>query len=179
MNKIKCPACGEYILEESQSCSHCGYPLLSELDEVAELSEPEKKEEDSEETKIEKQLGKFNVGAFFLAPYWGFANGLPWLFLIYLILGAVSFFFMFMEYDSRDTIMAACGITGLALSIYLGICGSRLSWNRKAWRDAEHFSSVQKSWAKWSIIILAIILILILILIITFISLLSSIGNIW
>jgi len=43
---------------------------------------------------------------------------------------------------------------GLVVSIYLGIKGRELAWKNKKWDSLEHFNQVQKSWTKWSLIVI-------------------------
>lgn len=77
---------------------------------------------------IEVETARFNWGAFFLYPFWGFANGMWWAFL-------VSWFF---------------GWT-IIPNILFGIMGSKWAWKNKQWRDINHFVTVQDSWKKWGI----------------------------
>lgn len=78
---------------------------------------------------IEVELTKFNWGAFFLYPFWGFANGMWWAFLI-------AIFFSWAIFIPN---------------IVFGIKGSRWAWENKKWRNMNHFISVQESWKKWGI----------------------------
>lgn len=77
---------------------------------------------------IEAETARFNWGAFFLYPFWGFANGMWWAFLI-------SWFF---------------GWT-IIPNILFGIMGSKWAWKNKHWRDINHFVIVQDSWKRWGI----------------------------
>ena len=77
---------------------------------------------------IEVETARFNWGAFFLYPFWGFANGMWWAFLI-------SWFF---------------GWT-IIPNILFGIMGSKWAWKNKHWRDINHFVIVQDSWKRWGI----------------------------
>ena len=43
---------------------------------------------------------------------------------------------------------------GLIVSIYLGIKGRELAWKNKKWDSLEHFNQVQRSWTKWSLIVI-------------------------
>lgn len=76
---------------------------------------------------VEIELSKWNWGAFFLYPFWGFANGMGWLFFISFI------------------------PIPLIANVILGINGSRWAWENKRWRDIEHFVEVQRSWKNWGI----------------------------
>ena len=83
----------------------------------------------SNTTNVEVEITRFNWGAFFLYPLWGFANGMCWLFLI-------SFFF---------------GWFFPIPNLLFGIMGSKWAWQNKRWNDIKHFVNVQDSWKKWGI----------------------------
>ena len=81
--------------------------------------------------ELEKELKKWNWGAFGLYTIWGFANGMWWLILI----GIISSWLFPL------------------VNIIMGIKGSQWAWEYKEWRDLEHFKQVQKSWKPWGIAI--------------------------
>jgi|WetSurMetagenome_2_1015567.scaffolds.fasta_scaffold76217_2 hypothetical protein len=91
------------------------------------------KEEDSEKA-IKKEINKFNWGAFFLYPFWGFANGMWWLILIGLFFGSIP----------------------IIPNLIFGFNGSKWSWDNKEWDDLNHFVKAQDSWKKWGICIFCI-----------------------
>jgi hypothetical protein len=103
--------------------------------------------------KIEQEISRWNWGAFFLYPYWGFANGMWWTFLI-------GFFFGWSFFPS----------------VLFGICGSKWAWQNKHWRGLDHFISVQESWKRWGIGVFIIGLILFLSLSIVLFLLIGLIG---
>lgn len=74
-------------------------------------------------------LHKFNWGAFFLYPIWGFFNGCWWAFLVAIF----------------------CCWAGLLLSILFGVFGTRLSWQNKRWSSADDFERAQHTWAQWGV----------------------------
>nr|WP_302828894.1 FHA domain-containing protein [uncultured Bacteroides sp.] len=78
---------------------------------------------------IEVEITRFNWGAFFLYPLWGFANGMWWLFLISLFFGWLF----------------------PIPNLIFGIMGSKWAWQKKQWRNPEHYITVQDSWKKWGI----------------------------
>lgn len=160
MVKIKCPACGEIILGETCSCAHCGYPVgnLCEPEDCATPA-PEYVDEDVSEEEFEKvgrQLKKFNWGAFLLTPFWGFANGMPWLFIIYLASGLVYGLALFICCSFLLPIFLITPLIPFAFSLYFGIKGSRLAWNKKKWQSISHFTSVQQAWTNWGFAILIV-----------------------
>jgi hypothetical protein len=158
MVKIKCPACGEIILGETFSCAYCGYPVGNLCQpEDCTTSEPEYVEEDISEDDFEEvaqQINKFNWGACLLTPFWGFANGMPWLFLIYLASGLVYLALFMCSYMLPLFLIAS--LIPFACSIYFGITGSRLAWNKKEWQSITHFISVQQAWTNWGFAILVV-----------------------
>lgn len=88
----------------------------------------ESSKSDDKAANIEVEIARFNWGAFFLYPLWGFANGMWWAFLI-------SVFF---------------GWT-IIPNILFGIMGSKWAWQNKQWRGVDHFVTVQDSWKKWGV----------------------------
>lgn len=90
---------------------------------------------DSSESKpsgmysVEVEITRFNWGAFFLYPLWGFANGMWWLFFLAIFIG----------------------VFWPIPNIVFGIMGSKWAWRSKHWRNIEHFVSVQRSWKRWGI----------------------------
>lgn len=77
---------------------------------------------------IEVEITRFNWGAFFLYPLWGFANGMWWTFLIAIFFGWT-----------------------IIPNILFGIMGSKWAWQNKHWRNLNHYIKVQYSWKKWGI----------------------------
>lgn len=94
------------------------------------ISRDEKKTSasDNNSLNIDVETARFNWGAFFLYPLWGFANGMWWAFLISWFLGWT-----------------------IIPNILFGIMGSKWAWKNKQWRDINHFVTVQDSWKKWGI----------------------------
>jgi len=79
-------------------------------------------------------LNKFNWGAFFLYPIWGFFNGCWWAFLVSIV----------------------CFWAGIFVSILFGVYGTRLAWENRNWESAEQFEETQRSWAQWGLIVFLI-----------------------
>jgi len=91
----------------------------------------EKSSNSNSKEELEKELKKWNWGAFGLYTIWGFANGMWWLILI-----GIIFSWLFP-----------------VVNIIMGIKGSQWAWEYKEWRDLEHFKQVQDSWKPWGIAI--------------------------
>jgi hypothetical protein len=77
----------------------------------------------------EVEITRFNWGAFFMYPIWGFANGMWWLFFLSMVIGWLS----------------------PIPNVIFGVMGSKWAWKSKQWRDINHFVEVQRSWKKWGI----------------------------
>jgi hypothetical protein len=100
---------------------------------------------------------KFNWGAFLLNWIWGSFHGYYWPLLVMPAiallglhitpLGAslIKLFWIF--------VFAISVLPFLAYIIYLGKKGNKIAWERREWRDIEHFKSVQKKWAIVGVII--------------------------
>lgn len=88
--------------------------------------------------KFPCNINKFNWGAFFLYPLWGLWNGMPILFLVGICFGIMSNIFF-----SYSILLL---IIELVLRVYLGICGNKLSWKRKAWSSPANFEMYQNRW---------------------------------
>lgn len=58
MALMKCPECGKEVIDQSETCIHCGYPLKKESKEAENTSE-EKVETDSKEKEKFKKMVMF------------------------------------------------------------------------------------------------------------------------
>ena len=86
-------------------------------------------------------IGKWNWGAFALSWLWGIFNGLYWPLLLILI--------NFIPYLGW--------IAYIGGSVYLGLKGNELSWNRKqGWSSVEYFEDTQQKWSKAGLIVLGV-----------------------
>lgn len=79
--------------------------------------------------EIPPELDRWNWGAFLLNWIWGIGNSVFIALLMFVPLVNIVMFFV------------------------LGARGSRWAWRNRAWRDAEHFRSVQRKWAIAGVII--------------------------
>lgn len=136
---IQCPNCGNGISDKATICPKCGQvPTITS----SELSQADV-----------QAISKFNWGAFFLWPIWGFGNGMWWLFLISVVIN-------FIPYGS---------IVQFPISIFMGFQGGELAWKNKNWRDINHFIEAQNTWRSCglamffaSLIILSVVVAIIL-----------------
>lgn len=79
--------------------------------------------------EIPPELDRWNWGAFLLNWIWGIGNSVFIALLMFVPLVNIVMFFV------------------------LGARGSRWAWRNRAWRDAEHFRSVQRKWAIAGIVV--------------------------
>lgn len=81
--------------------------------------------------EIPAELDRWNWGAFLLNWIWGIGNS------VFIAL------LMFVP------------LVNIVMIFVLGARGSRWAWRNRAWRDAEHFLSVQRKWAIAGVIVWA------------------------
>jgi hypothetical protein len=79
--------------------------------------------------EIPAELDRWNWGAFLLHWIWGIGNS------VFIAL------LMFVP------------LVNIVMMFVLGARGSRWAWRNRAWRDAEHFRSVQRKWAIAGVIV--------------------------
>ena len=81
---------------------------------------------------VQEELRKWNWGAFLLTWIWGIGNRV-WIGLLALI-----------------------PIVGLVMMFVLAIKGNQWAWEKKDWRDIEHFHKTQRKWAIAGLVVLAL-----------------------
>ena len=79
---------------------------------------------------VPDEVRGWNWGAFLLTWIWGLGNNV----LI--------------------ALLTLVPVVGLVMWIVLGVKGSEWAWQHKRWDSVEHFRRVQRSWAKWGVIVL-------------------------
>lgn len=83
------------------------------------------------QSDIDKELEKWNWGAFFWSWIWAAFHKIYWPLCIILI-GLIPY---------------AGQVCALCLCVYLGMKGSRLAWNSGKYTDFESFKRIQHNWA--------------------------------
>lgn len=89
----------------------------------------------------DKKLKKFNWGAFLGTWLWGIGNRINhW-----------SVYVAFVIFVLQLIKIPVTGVVGLVLSIYMGIIGNNLAYNKssKTYKDIDEFIDIQKKWAIW------------------------------
>lgn len=92
----------------------------------------------------DKKLKKFNWGAFLGTWLWGIGNRINhW-----------SVYVAFVIFVLQLIKIPVTGVVGLVLSIYMGIIGNNLSYNKssKTYKDIDEFIDIQKKWAIWMLV---------------------------
>ncbi len=79
---------------------------------------------------VPEEIKGWNWGAFLLGWVWSIGNSV-WIGLLTLIFGWI-------------------------MAIILGVKGSEWAWQNRKWESVEQFKTVQKTWAKWGVIVLII-----------------------
>jgi hypothetical protein len=92
------------------------------------------------QSEIDKEIEKWNWGAFLCSWLWGVFNGIYWPLLI-LLVGWIPY---------------VGQVGNLCLCAYLGLNGSKVAWRSGKYRNFERFRSAQKKWAIGGVIIFAI-----------------------
>lgn len=83
------------------------------------------------QSEIDKELEKWNWGAFFCSWLWGVFNGIYWPLFIILIAG--------IPYLGQ--------VCSLCLCVYLGLNGSKAAWRTGKYQNLAHFKKSQRNWA--------------------------------
>lgn len=91
---------------------------------------------DYSQSEIDKEIERWNWGAFFCSWLWGAFNGIYWPLFIILIAG--------IPYVGQ--------VCSLCLCVYLGLNGSKMAWRTGKYHSFERFKNAQKNWAIGGII---------------------------
>lgn len=134
---IQCSGCGQPISDQAVSCPKCGVALNNKEQPYID----------------EKSLEKFNWGAALMWPFWGFGNGMWWLFFVNsgiyiyseIMHGYFTWLFLVMQ---------------MAISVLLGKKGNRLSWQNRKWDSVARFKKAQKNWAMIGYVMMGLIYLL-------------------
>lgn len=91
---------------------------------------------DYSQSEIDKEIEKWNWGAFFCSWLWGAFNGIYWPLFIILIAG--------IPYVGQ--------VCSLCLCVYLGLNGSKMAWRTGKYHSFDRFKNAQRNWAIGGII---------------------------
>lgn len=102
-------------------------------------------------------MNRFNWGAFIFGSLWGLFNGIYWPIIVMVLARIASSFFPAVS-------MFACGIISLMISLYLGLNGNRIAWDRVDYYSVEKFYASQRRWTIAGIALIAILLVIFIVL---------------
>jgi hypothetical protein len=96
---------------------------------------------------IQKEILRWNWGAFLLGWIWALGNKL-W---IWLPIGLAANAISLIPSQNNKTFWIS-QICQILISVVLGIKGSEWAWKSKKWKSIEHFRKTQKTWLTWGIV---------------------------
>ena len=130
---------------------------------------------DNRQTRLPYELNTLNIGAFILAPIWGY-NNLPKYKIywgIYIVIILLSYLFSSYLYlsDGKNTELFGMStlLTNLmiilhfpikVISILYLIDGNEMAWKNRKFKNIEQFRDIQKKWFIWGCIIYLLFFIL-------------------
>ncbi len=92
------------------------------------------------QAEIDREIGKWNWGAFFCSWIWAVCHRIYWPLAIIVV--------AFVPYLGQ--------VASLVLSVYLGMTGSKKAWNSGKYTNFQAYKSAQKKWAIAGIILFVI-----------------------
>ena len=109
----------------------------------------------SSTVQIERELGKWNWGAFYFGWIWGVFNK-TWISTIDFGVWILSIYVQKSNTAPVKILIPSLiiFIIWLGLHIWFGIKGNIWAWQNKRWRNIEHFHKIQKRWAIVGLVIM-------------------------
>lgn len=120
--------------------------------------------------QTERELGKWNWGAFYFGWIWGVFNKV-YISLVQLVFSILSFA---MTVLGLGIIAPVFGLINIGISIWLGVKGSQMAWDNGAYRNLEHFRTSRHNWNVAAAIVFGISVFLVLIALLLFIDIISK-----
>ena len=99
---------------------------------------------------IQKEILRWNWGAFLLGWVWALGNRL-W---VWLPIGIAANAISLIPSPNNKAILISM-ICQAVISVVLGVKGSEWSWKSKKWGSIERFKRTQERWRKWGIVFTA------------------------
>lgn len=124
----------------------------------------------SSSLQAERELKKWNWGAFFFGWIWGVFNKV-YISLTQLVVSILSFALTVMGFA---IIAPLFGLVNLGISIWLGIKGSQMAWDNGAYRNLEHFRTSRHNWNVAAAVVFGISIFFIIISLLLFIDIISK-----
>ena len=100
---------------------------------------------------IQKEIMRWNWGAFLLGWIWALGNRL-W---IWLPIGLAANAIALVPSPDNKAILISL-ICQAVISVVLGVKGSEWAWKKKKWDSIERFKKTQDRWRKWGIVATAV-----------------------
>ncbi len=147
--KPVCPEC-KVVLQEKVYCNPCVNKLLFDKTEAGPTRANTISLQDSPAV-IEKEIMRWNWGAFFLTWIWAIGNKL-W---VWLIIGLAAYAIAFVPSPNNKTMWISMICQGV-ISVFLGVKGSEWAWKSKKWDSIGHFKRTQRKWRNWGIVFTAV-----------------------
>lgn len=124
----------------------------------------------STSVQVEREVGKWNWGAFYFGWIWGVFNRV----YVSLFQLATPFLCFIVTLIGLGIIAPFLWLINLGISIWLGAKGSRMAWDNGAYRNLEHFRSSRHNWNVAAAIFFGISVFIVLISLLLFIDIISK-----
>lgn len=134
-----------------------------------EQTRREERKATTSSTQIDKEIDKWNWGAFYFGWIWGIFNKV-YLALIQLVANIFAFA---LSVSGLGVIAPFFTLASFGIGIWLGVKGSRLAWDNGAYRNLEHFRNVRHGWNVAAAIVFGITIFVIIISLILFIDVIT------
>lgn len=106
------------------------------------VSQREERKATTSSIQIDREVDKWNWGAFFFGWLWGVFNKV-YVSLIQLVTNILAFGLALI---GLGIIAPFFSLASLGIAIWLGVKGSRMAWDNGAYRNLEHFRSIRHGW---------------------------------
>lgn len=135
----------------------------------AHSSRHEERKPTTSSSQIDREVDKWNWGAFFFGWIWGVFNKV-YLSLIQLVLNILA---SGLTMIGLGIIAPFFSLGSLGIGIWLGVKGSRLAWDNGAYRNLEHFRTVRHGWNVAAAIVFGVSVFFLIISLLLFIDVIS------
>ena len=129
----------------------------------------ERRKDTTSSSQIDREVDKWNWGAFFFGWIWGIFNKV-YLSIFQLVASILSFGLVMI---GLGIIAPFFSLTNLGIAIWLGVKGSRMAWDNGAYRNLEHFRNVRHNWNVAVLIVFCVSVFFVIISLLLFIDVIS------
>lgn len=134
------------------------------------MSKKEERKSTTSSLQIDREVDKWNWGAFYFGWIWGIFNKV-YVSLVQLVTNILAFGLSLIGLGIIAPIFA---LASLGVGIWLGVKGSRMAWNNGAYRNLEHFRNTRHNWNIAAAIVFGISVLLVIISLLLFIDIISK-----